>query len=464
MTTSIIDDAPYTGFHRKLTFLTAGGPFLDGFILSILGIVTLAVSTELAPTPLEFGLLGASTLIGLFVGGFAGPLTDRIGRKLMFTLDLAVLCVASLLCLFVQDVWQLIALRFIVGIGIGADYPIATSMLVEWLPARTRGRAMSMLIVWMLGGACVAAATGVAVIEIFGEGAWRWALASAALPAAIIMIARHGTPESPRWLIRKGRSEEARASLSKMLGRTCSDSELRSVVDAEHNDQNQVASKTGYRLLFHGRNLRNIIFACVIWTAGIVPVFALGAFAPFIVASFGVQELELWATLLFNVVALVGTLPALWLIERVGRRPLLIGSFVVMTATLLILGLFPAAGAVVVIGCFCLYQFATGGPNILDLVYPNELFPTDIRATAVGFATSMSRIGAAVGTFLVPVGMAEWGVGPIVMGGAVISGIGLLVAITMAPETRGMTLAEAATGAVRTVKTRESRRALNRVE
>lgn len=146
----------------------------------------------------EFGFVGAAALVGLFVGGLGfGRLTDVIGRKLMYTLDLGALLIGSVLCLFVQEGWQLIALRFVLGIAIGADYPIATAMLSEWLPRKERGRCMGMLMAWWFIGACVASALGFLMMQTMGDDAWRWVLASAALPTMVIMIARHGTPESP---------------------------------------------------------------------------------------------------------------------------------------------------------------------------------------------------------------------------------------------------------------------------
>src|SRR5690606_36138682 len=146
---------------------------------------------------------------------------------------------------------------------------------------------------------------------------------------------------------------------------------------------------------------------------------------------------------LISLIFLIGALPALKLVESIGRRPLIIWCFALMTVPLAVLGVIPEASAAVVILCFCGYALFSGGPGILEWIYPTELFPTEIRATAVGFATAVSRVGAAVGTYLLPTGLAAWGVGPTVLVGAAVTLAGLVVCIAWAPETRGRPLHDA---------------------
>lgn len=439
MSLSVIDEAPYSKFHRKLLILTAGGPFLDGYILSNIGLVSLAISRELELGSMAFGLVGAAALIGLFVGGITfGRITDVIGRKLMYTLDLTALLVGSVLCFFVQDAWQLIALRFLLGVAVGADYPIATAMLAEWLPRKERGRAMGMLMVWWFLGACVASVVGYAALEFLGDDAWRWVLASAALPALLIMIARHGTPESPRWLMNNGQREEARASIRTALGHECTDEEL-DVLSAHEE-----STGLGFRSVFTKHYGRRTLFVALFWMLQIVPLFALYTFGPTILSSFNLSGDSLLGSVLISVLFLVGLFPAIALVDRIGRRPLIIWSFALMTIPLAVLGFMPDAAAPVVIACFGFYALASGGPSILEWIYPTELFPTEIRGTAVGIGTSASRIGAAIGTYLLPYGLAHLGLGTTMLIGAGITAAGLLVCIALAPETKGRSLQEAA--------------------
>ena len=113
-----------------------------------------------------------------------------------------------------------------------------------------------------------------------------------------------------------------------------------------------------------------------------------------------------------------------------------------MTLGLGVIGLYPNAPAGVVIAGFLVYAFFSGGPSILDWIYPNELFPTDVRATAVGFATGVSRIGAAIGTFFLPMALKAFGAGPTMLASTGITLLGFIVCLLWAPETKGLTLRE----------------------
>lgn len=211
----LIDDAPLTSFHKKLTAYSSGGPFIDGYALTVIGIALLTAKPALHLTDIEIGLVGAASLVGVFVGGLVfGYVTDLIGRKVMYVADLVVLAVASVGSAFAPNAWWLIALRFIAGVAIGADYPIATALLAEYLPRRHRGRLLGLALVFWTVGAAAAYAVGFLLRDL-GPDTWRWLLASPALFAVITLLLRFGTPESARWLLSKGRVEEANAAIKK---------------------------------------------------------------------------------------------------------------------------------------------------------------------------------------------------------------------------------------------------------
>jgi MFS transporter, putative metabolite transport protein len=140
----------------------------------------------------------------------------------------------------------------------------------------------------------------------------------------------------------------------------------------------------------------------------------------------------------------LGCIAGLFLVDRIGRRPLIIHSFLWGGVALLLLGIFTNASAWVVLGLFAAYAVVIGGTQILQWIYPNELFPTEIRGSAVGLASSLSRIGAAIGTYLVPISLSHIGTGATKIVGAVITFIGAVVSVMWAPETRGLTLGECA--------------------
>ncbi|MDI3409488.1 MFS transporter [Streptomyces cavernicola] len=440
MSIRAIDEAPLNPFHRKLTWACAGGPFLDGYLLSIIGVSLVGMTNELSLSTGEVSLIGAAALVGIFVGGlFFGAVTDRLGREAMYTIDLAVLVGASVLSVFVTDSWQVVILRFVLGVAIGADYPIATSLLAEWVPNKHRGRLLGVLILAWYIGAAAAYVIGFVLAEIGGPDAWRWMVASSAVLCAVVLLMRLGTPESPLWLVNKGRTAEAQDAIKSALGRTVPIEELLAASAAE---QSVVQSRV--RDLFKGVYLRRTLFCGLFYMCQITPMFALLTFGPTILGSFGLGEgnTSHLGSALISIVFVLGCLPALRMVDRIGRRPVIVWSFALMAVPLAVLGGGSSVPVAVVILCFCTYALFSGGPTVLEWTYPNELFPTGIRATAGGVATSISRVGAAAGTYLLPISISRLGIGATMLIGAAITLGGWLVSLLWAEETRGRTLAE----------------------
>lgn len=441
---SVIDDAPLTRFHRKLLIACCGGPFLDGYIISLIGVALTGLLAEIPASPVELGLIGASGLVGIFFGATVfGALTDKIGREKMYALDLTVLVVACALSAFVGAAWQLIILRFIIGLAIGADYPIATSLLTEFTPRKRRGFMIGLSgLAWSLG-AMSAFLVGFVVINITGEHPWRLLLGSGAVLGVIVVLLRRGIPESPRWLASKGRTEEARQVLIDVYGaETGAQVDLSSVqVESKRSTMQDLS------LLVRGGYWKRTLMCGILYFAQITPQYALYTFGGVILTAAGLSggNAETLGELLIAALFALGILPALKLVESWGRRPMTLIPFALMALTLGGLALWVGAPPWFVIAGFLAYAFVSGGPSILEWIYPNELFPTEIRATAVGVAVGFSRIGAATGTYLVPVGIATIGINWTLGIFALVTVGAFLICLAWAPETKGRSLAETAT-------------------
>jgi MFS transporter, putative metabolite transport protein len=420
-----LDDAPFSAFHRRIAIYSCGGPFCDGYILGIIAAALGPLSGEIGLTASWQGIVGAAALVGMFVGGLVfGYLTDLLGRRVMYSADLLVLIVASAAQFWVHDRISLLVLRFVLGLAVGADYPIASALLSEFAPKRQRGMLLAAMIgAWWLGYTI----SFIAGYALGNEGlSWRWMLASSAIPAALVSLLRWGTPESPRWLMSKGRTQEAQDLIQRHIG-------------SSYGLQEGAPVKTAYRSIFRGPYLGRTAFVCVFWSCQVVPTFAIYTFAPDLLRAFGSPDPAFGAAIL-SLFFLAGVIPAVLLIDRIGRRPVLTIPFAVTGVTLLLLGWLPRGSAILVEVCFILFAIFNAGSSVLQWVYPSELFPTEVRATALGFGTAVSRIGAAVGTFLFPIGLARLGVAPLMTIVAAICGIGWLVSVRFAPETRGMSL------------------------
>lgn len=436
-TGNLIDDAPLNRFHKKLTFFASGGPFIDGYALSIIGIALITMTPGLSLSTAEIGMIGAASLVGIFFGGAVfGWLTDKLGRHHMYIADLLALALFSALNGFATEVWQVIACRFLLGMAIGADYPIATSLLAEFLPKKQRGRMLgATFVVWAVGAAA-AYAVGF-LLKDMGPEAWRFMVASPAIFAIITLLCRLGTPESPRWLLSKGRNAEADAIVKKIYGNEYGIKDI-------GGDSAQPPRAGKFLDIFRGQLWKRTLFVSIFWTAQVIPLFAVYTFAPDLLASMGLTgDANLYGgSFLISMLFVIGGIPGLWLVERIGRRKLLIWSFVVIVVALGLPAFIPGVHAQLLFTALAIFALASGASSFLEVVYPNELFPTEIRATAVGFGTAVSRIGSAASTYLMPVAIISFGATGSLLIGAGITLIGLIATLILAPETANRSLHE----------------------
>jgi putative MFS transporter len=428
-----VEDAPFTSFHKRLSIFCSGGVFLDGYILSIIGVALEQLGPQLHLDAAWSGLIGASALGGILIGGLAfGYLTDILGRKFLYTMDLIIFIVGSILQFFVQSPVALFVLRFILGMAIGADYPISTALLGEFLPRKQRGPMLGFLFLMWYVGATVAYLVGYLLL-FTGPNGWRWMLASSAIPAIIIVLLRMGTPESPRWLLSKNRVQEARDVVKQVFG-----------ADYDIDSLGEIQDKTRFSKVFEPGYLKRTLFIGLFWMLQVIPLFAIYTFGPEILDAFhlGHGSLSNLGSALISAFFLIGCIPAMYLVNTMGRRRLIIVSFLFMTIGLLMDALFANSSVWIVLLGFLVYAISSGGPNVLDLVYPSELFPTEVRASAIGVATAISRVGAFIGTFAVPFALNGIGIGATMLIATVLTFLGLLLSVAMAPETKGRTLSE----------------------
>ena len=269
-----------------------------------------------------------------------------------------------------------------------------------------------------------------------GDTSWRWMLLSSAIPAILLLVARLNMPESPRWLANKGREKEANAIVQKIFG--------------DHvilSDEPETREKTSFLEMFRNGYGKWIIFVSVFWSIQCVPIYAIGTYIPEILAQFGFANgtKEYLGSAVINIVYLAGLLPALYFVEKYGRRPTLIWPFLVTTITLFVLGATSGLNMsfVSILVLFILYGTFSTGMSTLQWIYPNELFPTHIRGTAMGFTTGVSRIASSIGTFFFPSILANYGLAATFYICGTLLFFGFLVSLFMAPETKDMSLTQA---------------------
>lgn len=406
------------------------GEGLDGYDLGIISVVLPLVAMDLGVSPVWAGLIGASSLIGIFIGGpLFGRVTDRFGRRWPFTINLATFVVLGLAQAAVTAPEQLLVVRLLLGMAIGAEYAIGSPLLMEFAPAERRGRLGATLMVWWYAGFLASVLAGYFMIDALGWG-WRAILATSAVPAVITLVARLGLPESPRWLLSRGRKEEASSISREFVGDAAFDRELAA--------ERPVSGRIGE--LFSPAYRSRTLLVCGFWALLVAPYFAIVTFAPEV---FGALHMEARAgTVATNAIALLGAATGMVLMDRIGRRPMLIVPFWICAGALIVVGLWPDGPVPLIMAAVVSFAFFNALAADLCGVYPSELFPTDLRTSAVGVAAAASRIGAAIGTFLLPIGLNEVGVGPSMLVGAMFCITGAVICHLWAPETVGLSLTE----------------------
>ncbi|AEM83399.1 MFS transporter [Streptomyces violaceusniger] len=433
MSTASLEKSRPTRTHWLITLYAGGGEFCDGYILSIIGVALPLLTADYHLNSFDSGVVGSASLVGMFAGGLVfGYVTDRVGRQKVYLFDIAAFILLSAAQFFVSDPWQLTVLRFLMGIAIGADFAIAGTIASEFAPRNSRGPLLVIMVTMWSVGAAVAYVVGWAMMSS-GYDNWRWMLASSAIPAVLILLLRFGTPESPRWLLSKGRNQEAEAVLKQMLGPDATLADLEA----------DTASRTRYTDIFRGAYLRRTIFVSVFWACQLLPIYAITTYEPTILSSFGLADGNdsYLGSVVVQIFFVLGSLSGILVINK-GRRTLLLWSFGLSAIPLLCLAAIARPAPAVVVVLFAAFGVAAFSSQCLQAIYPSELFPTGVRATANGFATGISRVGAAIGTWGAPV-VLDHSTRLAMLLGAVICVIGWGTSYVLAPETSGLTLADA---------------------
>jgi len=417
-------DAPsLTPLQRRVWFLSGLGVLLDGFDLFIIGVALPLITMQFALSDFDKGMVGAAAVLGAVVGAAVmGHLADHFGRRLLFMIDLLLFVVFAVLSGFAWDLWSLLAFRFLLGFAVGADYPIASSYLAEFMPSSVRGR-------WMVGafsfqaiGILLGATLGV-VILLSGadqELAWRLMLAAGAIPALIIVFLRRSIPESPEW---------------------------------EHATKTEEQTP-GIRVLFAPELRRRTILAVVPWFLMDIMLYGVGIFTPTILAMLSVgggddimaKDVATTAgTAALDVFLVIGFIIAILLVERVGRMSLQIAGFLGTTVGLLLLAtgsLGTQSNAVILIGFAVFNLMVNTGPNSTTFLVAAEVFPTHLRATGAGLAASAAKLGAVVGIVMLPVMLGSIGLAATMYIIAGASALGMIVTTFFRFETAGRDLRE----------------------
>lgn len=406
--TERLDALPYTAKHNTLLFGAGVGWALDAMDVGLISFIMLAVSTEWGLGAAGQSALASIGFIGMAIGAsVSGLLADRIGRRQVFAITLLVYGVATGLSALATGLVMLLVLRFVVGLGLGGELPVASTLVSEFSPKRIRGRVVVALeSFWAIGWLC-AALIGYFVVPL--DNGWRWALALGAIPALWSMVVRLRLPESVRFLESKGRHAEAEqivADWERAAG-VASPEQPSAAAPAR-------VEKTTMGELFGERFRRRTIALWLVWFGVNFSYYGAFIWIPTLLNADGLTMVKSFQFTLFMTLAqLPGYLVAAILIEVWGRRATLV-SFLCGSA-LAAVGFGMAGqiaeaiapgsaswqyGVAMTFGSLLSF-FNLGAWGALYAITP-EVYPTTGRASGAGAATAFGRVAAMLAPIVVP--------------------------------------------------------------
>ncbi len=397
-----LDRLPFTRAHLRVLTGSGAGWALDAMDVGLISFVIAALVAEWQLTAEASSWIASAGFAGMAVGAtLGGLLADRIGRRSVFALTLLVYGVATGASALAGGVAALIALRFVVGLGLGAELPVASTYVSEFAPARMRGRIIVVLEAFWAVGWTASALIGYLVIPNVAEG-WRWALAIGAVPAVYAIVVRWALPESPRWLASRGRTAEAE--------RIVADLERSPAVFGSATPGAGSPPRTAPHAATIGQRLRGLwapalrLRTAALWVVWFCVNFAYyGAFIwiPTLLFTQGYDLVRTFGfTLIITLAQLPGYAVAAWLIEVWGRRATLSVFLAGSAVAALLFGQATTVPAILATG-MALSFFNLGAWGALYAVTP-ETYPTSLRATGAGWAAGVGRIASILAPPAVP--------------------------------------------------------------
>lgn len=389
-----LDSLAVGRFHWRLVILCGLGWMFDGMDTILLSLVlpTLALNWQLSAA--QVGFIGTIDRFGALCGAaLAGLLADRYGRRALFQASLLIYSLGTGLLALTTSLPSFLFMRFFVGMGLGGELPVVATLITETVPARQRGRLLALLSSFFSYGWLLAALMGFLIIPSLG---WQAVFLAGALPAFYVFVLRRGIPESPRFLIAKGRQSEAIEVLRRMgVNEKSFAANHRTLADSDN-------SRPSVRLLFAPFYLRRTLWVWSLWFSLFFTFYGIFIWLPSLLLARGlglVRSLEY--VLLMTCAQVPGYFVAGYLADWVGRRWTFVGLILLSAISAGMFGI-TAAPAEVLLWGSCL-NFFYSGTYALAYAYTAELYGTAVRATGTGWATAFGRIGAAIAPLTVGV-------------------------------------------------------------
>ncbi len=455
-----LDNSSLSGFHLKAMLTSGMGFFTDAYDLFIIGVVLAILTPIWNLNKFEISLIGSTSLIAAAIGSILfGRMADYVGRRSIYGFTLIVLAAGAIASSLSPNVMWLLIFRFILGLGIGGDYPLSATLMSEYANRRDRGKLITM--VFSMQGLGLIVGPLVAIVLLLSGSnhdlIWRIMLALGAVPALATFYLRRQIAETPRFALTMQGDVEGATRTVKMVTKNQNVRIDPATTTRPLQQNNSTAtSKSSLRpakswlyLLLTSRYLKWLIGTAGAWFLLDIAYYGTTISSPLILKSLNPHSSLLtnmfYTLIIFVVAALPGYIVAALTIDRLGRKFIQWFGFAMMGLAYGLL--FVAPVLTTITAAFLLvygmsYFFTEFGPNVTTFVYPAEIFPVMVRTTAHGIAAGVGKIGAFIGAFAFPFLLANFNLPGAMAVAAVISLAGLLLTVFTLPEPNQRSLEE----------------------
>jgi putative MFS transporter len=430
----VLREGGLSRFHKKAILVTGAAWTFVAMEILLVGFVAPIFAAEWGLNGRMQGLVNSAALAGSLCGSLVlGRLADRIGRRAIFQYAILWYAAFTAATALAWGPWSVMTFRFLAGLGLGALLVVDPSMLTEYLPPQRRGRLLVLLDFWWPVGLLVA--TGLSWIfighDIGGANSWRWLFLAASFPALLAFVVRRSLPESPYFLAREGRSREAAEVLTEITGRQVQPGELTAPEEA----------RSSVRDLWAQRLRSRTVTTALVWIALNISYYGLFLWLPFVLQAEKSFSINVYLLLALSALSqFPGYGAAIWLVERIGRKPTL-AAFLVLGGVSAYAFAVADSSSVYVTALFFVGFFNLGA---WGAVYPytSETFPTRLRSSAFGLMEGVGKAAAIAGPYIFgnlydATGSSTWSLTVV----AIVMAVGGVVAAVFGRETRGRALA-----------------------
>jgi putative MFS transporter len=387
-----MDESRFTSRHLRIYVTALFGHFMDGFVINMTGVLIPGLIVSFHLTSKQAGHFSSSLFAGMLVGAaVAGTASDRLGRKSLLFASIMVYSVFSFVTAFAGSYDQLLVLRALQGVGLGAEIAIVLPYIAEFVPSRHRGPLVTLASAAWICGLPASAAVGRLLIP---HSSWRsmFLVGSVSVVAAVVVIA--GLPESMRYLLRTGRTDRARALVDKIASPGPAGTARPATAPVPVTAPSHRAGSVRFLL-----SRSYLTYTLSIWLMELCAgafLYGMSTWLPSVLERRGVGLLRSFSyTAIITFAAVIGAILAGQLVNRIGRKSVMTSSFLLAGVVCLIWGTTSATGAVVALGSIAQF-FGAGLAGATLFAYASELYPTENRATGLGWAAAWQKAGGIV--------------------------------------------------------------------